>query len=646
MSSLSPRSAFTSIFALLLSTACGGAETSGEQGVVDASWIDESSMEQRGRPQPADYTQAELEALAQTPAVVSLNGPFADAPPPSRSLHVTMPDGTRRAVSLYFPAAFDTASSRAPVVYIEAWYGRGVEATATAIELYRGAGFVVAISDLRGVGASFGALPAFMTPEVRQEQREMIAWLAAQPWSNGKVAAEGFSISATYAEAMAASGAPALKAAIIRASDFDQYANNVFPGGVPNPRMMGLITKITTWMRGEPCIAELGVCPILGLPPVDADTDFSLLQAALVEHQTNVRGESLLTTVYKDDPFGSGSVDSMSPAGSVEELRRAAIPARVSASWLDGATGQSALERFNALPDVPMEVVIGASAHSGGVDADPFSRTPFQAARPPASEQYAADVAFLQRVLAGEPVARSVSYYVLGAGVWKSTEHWPPAGVQDRVLRLSRHGLVEGHRWVEAGEQSYTVDPTTSSGGPFNRWGSQGGEPVYYGDRRAAPGRRLAFDSSPVERDMELVGAPELCLALRSDQTDGVVFAYLEDVAPSGRVTHLTEGQLRLIHRKTQSDPKHGCDPRPGTLRSFKRADSTQVTPGELMYLELPLLPTAALIRKGHRVRLALAGADAGTFPMLTETASKWRVTHGGRGGSSLRFSARPWSAP
>lgn len=602
-------------------------------------------MEQRGRPQSADYTSAELEALAQTPEVVSLNNPFAEAPAPGQSIHVTMSDGTRRAVSLYFPHAFDAATSRAPVLYIEAWYGRGVEATGTAIDLYRAAGFVVAISDLRGVGASFGSLPAFMTPEVRQDQRELIGWLASQPWSDGKVAAEGFSISATYAEAMAASGAPALKAAIIRASDFDQYTNNVFPGGVPNPRMTSLITQITTWMRGEPCIAELAVCPFLGLLPVDADADFSLLQAAFVDHRTNLRGEALLEAVYRDDPLGSETVDSMSPAGSVEELRRAAIPARVSASWLDGATAQSALDRFSALPDVPMEVVIGASAHSGGVDADPFSRRPFQAARPPAAQQYAADVAFVQRVLAGETIGRSVSYYVLGANVWKSTQQWPPVGGHDRVLRLSRHGLVAGHR-IEAGERSYTVDPTTSSGGPFNRWGSQGGNPVYYGDRRAAPGERLAFDSSPAERDLELVGAPELCLALRSDQTDGVVFAYLEDVAPDGRVTHLTEGQLRLIHRKTQGGPEHGCNPLPGTQRSFERADSAPVIPGELMHVELPMLPTAALLRKGHRVRLTLAGADAGTFPMLTATASRWRVAYGGRQGSSLTLRSRPWSAP
>jgi uncharacterized protein len=626
---------------LFLSSACGGPDQEAGPDLVDS---ETTSLEARTRPVPREYSEADLEALAQSPEVESLNYPFAVTPNSDQSLHVTMSDGTRRAVSLYFPAGFDPLVRRAPVVYIDAWYGRGFEAPGTAIDLYRAAGFIVAIGDLRGVGASFGSLPTFMTSEVRRDQRELIAWFASQPWSNGKVAVEGFSISATYAEAVAASGAPALQAAIIRGSDFDQYTNNVFPGGIPNTGIMGLVGEIAEGMRGEACVQDLSACGASRIQPVDGDTDFRLLQAAFRDHASNMRGDALASAVYKDDAVGTGTVGEMSPVGSIDQLRLAAIPARVSASWLDGTTAESALARFKALPNVRMEVVIGATAHSGGVDADPFSRKPFQAARPGAPQQYAADVAFVQRVLGGETISRSVSYYVLGAGVWKTTAEWPPSGVTDRMLKLSRNELVTNAR-VKPAERTYRVDPTTSSGGPFNRWGSQGGAPVYYGDRRAAPGRRLSFDASPVEHDTELVGAPELCLALRIDQRDGDVFAYLEDVAPDGRVTHLTEGELRLLHRQTQGNAQtSGCDPAPGTKRSFNRADGALVTPGELMYVELPLLPTAALIQKGHHVRLSLAGADAGTFPMVAEAPATWVVSFGGNGGSTLRLPSRPWS--
>ena len=629
---------------LLLSGACAAPGPTEVDPGIDPVTMEAAELEARPPAAEPEFSEAELEALASSPEVEMLGNPFAVPPNPDQSVYVTMSDGTRRAVSLWFPPGVAASATRAPVVYIDAWYGRGFEAPATAIDLYRAGGFIVAIGDLRGMGASFGSLPTFMTSEVRRDGKELVAWLASQPWSNGKVAVVGFSISSTYAEAIAASGAPALKAAIVRSSDFDQYAGNVFPGGLPNARMMDLVTQITTGMRGEACVADLATCGEAFIPPVDGDTDLRLLQAAFRDHASNMRGEALADVVYKDDPIGPGTVGDMSPAGSVAALRLASTPARVTASWLDGTTAESALARYRALPDVRMEVVIAAAAHTGGVDADPFSRQPFQAARPAMAQQYGADVAFVQRAVAGESIGRSVSYYVLGAGVWKTTSEWPPAGVNDRTFHLSRTELVVTGNWITPGERTYRVDPTTSSGGPFNRWGSQGGIPVYYGDRRAAPGRRLSFDGAPIERDIEMVGAPELCLAMRTDKTDGAVFAYLEDVAPNGRVTHLTEGELRLLHRKTQGNSQaSGCDPAPGTKRTFNRADGAPVTPGQLMYVELPMLPTAALIQRGHRLRLSLAGADDGTFPMLTDTPATWAVSFGA-GGSTLKVPSRAWS--
>ena len=47
---------------------------------------------------------------------------------------------------------------------------------------------------------------------------------------------------------------------------------------------------------------------------------------------------------------------------------------------------------------------------------------------------------------------------------------------------------------------------------------------------------------------------------------------------------------------------------------SFKRADMMPLVPGEVAELSFGLLPTSALIRKGHRIRIGIAGHDAGTF--------------------------------
>jgi putative CocE/NonD family hydrolase len=586
-----------------------------------------------------DYTQSELEELAASAEVQAALEPFHDAPPPDESRYVEMSDGVRLAVSLYYPPGLDPEAGSAPVAYVETWYTRAVEARGTAIEHYLAAGFVVAIADPRGFGASFGTLDGVLSEAQRSDQKEMIAWLSEQPWSNGKVAAVGISVSAMHAEAMADSGAPALRAAIIRETEFDQYADNLFVGGVPNGRMHNLISDVLMWMRGDACVEDLALCAYLGLGFVDEDTDQRLLQAALRDHQGNIDPALFGEVIYSDDILGSGTFGDASPIGNIAALQRAAVPARVSASWVDGATAQGALARFNALPNVPMELSIGVTTHLGGLHADPFTREAFTVTRPNADDQFVADTEFVQRVLDGEPIGRSIRYYVLGADAWKTTSQWPPAGVTARKLHFSRTRL-QAHAHGPTREQSYTVDPTTTSG-VFNRWASQSNAPIYYGDRRLTPGRRLSFDADAVHTDMELAGAPELCLALRSDQTDGLVIAYLEDVAPDGRVTYLTEGELRLLHRKTASG---GCDSAPGTERSFSREDGAAVTPGELMHVELTLLPVAARIRKGHRLRISLAGADAGNFSTLTETPATWSVAYGGRNGSTLSLPLRRWT--
>lgn len=156
-----------------------------------------------------------------------------------------------------------------------------------------------------------------------------------------------------------------------------------------------------------------------------------------------------------------------------------------------------------------------------------------------------------------------------------------------------------------------------------------------------ATGTFLSFDAEPVDSDVELAGAAELCLVMSTDQPDGVVIAYLEDVAPDGRITYLTEGELRLLHRATRGEP---CDPAPGADRSFTHADAAPVSAGERMRVELPLANVAARVARGHHLRLSLAGADAGTFAPLTDVPATRRVVVGGEAGPTLRVPTRPWT--
>ncbi|MGE0474237.1 MAG: CocE/NonD family hydrolase C-terminal non-catalytic domain-containing protein, partial [Nitrospirales bacterium] len=103
---------------------------------------------------------------------------------------------------------------------------------------------------------------------------------------------------------------------------------------------------------------------------------------------------------------------------------------------------------------------------------------------------------------------------------------------------------------------------------------------------------------------------------------------YLEDVTPEGDVHYVTEGELRALHRKWIS-PDLGM---PGFLpvphRTYRRADAVPLQPGEVVPLTIDLLPTSYQFKKGHRIRVALAGTDRDHFQALPGPPPAWNIWH------------------
>jgi putative CocE/NonD family hydrolase len=247
---------------------------------------------------------------------------------------------------------------------------------------------------------------------------------------------------------------------------------------------------------------------------------------------------------------------------------------------------------------------------------------------------------FVRERLAGKKMARQIHYYVLGAGEFRTTSTWPVPDAQPWKLHLSADRVLAEQAGA-ASRASHDVDLTVGTG-ERTRWSTQIGTPPAYGDRREIDRRLLTFDSAPVDKAMEIVGTPVVSLVLSARSDDPAVFVYLEDVAPDGRVTYVTEGMFRAIHRRPADRSSLPYDQGPAA-HSFKRADAELVHPGEVMTLEFPLMPVAALIRPGHRLRLAIAGADKDWFTIYSNGQPERFDVRLGEGGSQLILPARPW---
>jgi predicted acyl esterase len=141
---------------------------------------------------------------------------------------------------------------------------------------------------------------------------------------------------------------------------------------------------------------------------------------------------------------------------------------------------------------------------------------------------------------------------------------------------------------------------------------------------------------------MELAGIPVLALEVAAASGDPAFFVYLEDVAPGGKVTFLTEAQFRAIHRKVADAASLPYDQGPAP-HSFARADAMETSPGERMRVEFALGSVAARIAAGHRIRIAIGGADTHMFMTYANGGPERFEVHFGAGGSMLTLPLRPW---
>ena len=136
------------------------------------------------------------------------------------------------------------------------------------------------------------------------------------------------------------------------------------------------------------------------------------------------------------------------------------------------------------------------------------------------------------------------------------------------------------------------------------------GNDVLYTDRRDEDAKLLTYTSAPLDGDLEMTGSPTVHIYVSSDSEDGAFHIYLEDVSPDGRVTYLTEGLLRAIHRKV-TDPSEAPFVPLGIYHSFLQADAVPLVPEEVTEIAVTLLPFSTVFRQGHSIRVAIAGHDA-----------------------------------
>jgi putative CocE/NonD family hydrolase len=564
------------------------------------------------------------------------------------AMYIKMRDGAHLAVDVWLPQDYQ-AGQRLPGLLRTTRYGRDGQfgwAYRLAVALKQadphGPGdaqtdylnqrhFVVVVGDARGSGASGGHRETEFSRGEISDLGELVNWAAQQPWSNGRIGTFGGSYEGATAELTAATSQPAMKAVAAFSSQFD-VGMLVFPGGVYDHAVLqswsDLIRKLDN--SGDVCVANrLSSLRcwwagrfLRGVKRVDADSDGKQLAQMLAQRNNQYPTELLSQAEFRDDllPLLGGSsttFSEISAFGHRTQIESSQVAMQVWCGWLDSDVCEGALSRYLTFKN-PQQVIIGPFSHGLDFNADPFL-TPAQHSPPePTVEQQNRMMAdFFDRLLRSDDSTSTESgihYYTMGEGKWHDTKVWPPLGFEraSRLYFAENRALSPAPPVTATASDTYPVNFTASTG-KEDRWTTELDLNILYPDRSSEDGKLLVYTGAPLATDVEISGSPVLVLEVASTATDGAFFAYLEDVGPDGHVTYLDEGELRAVSRK-QMDTRERPYNSPGPASGNSRHDAQPLVPGEPAELKICMWPTSILLRRGHQIRIALAGADAGTF--------------------------------
>ena len=526
---------------------------------------------------------------------------------------VSMDDGVNLAADVYLPEGY--ASEKLPVLVMFERYWRSSESRKNKGEtpklygrdkLFSENGYVIIIVDTRGAGASFGARLSEYSPEEVMDAKTVVDWIIEQSWSNGKVGSYGTSYTGTTAELLCATKHPAVKAVVPGWSDFDLYRSPARPYGLVASKF---IRKWGLYVR----LLDRNRSMLIGskIRPVVKDS----LKPALKDHKENMRVfKKVKEGEFREDDIGGFDYASCSVVHWKKEIEESNVPMLILTSWMDAGTAEGTIQRLEHFSN-PQKVLLMSTAHGGWCNASPFTvGDSLRYPEPRMSVQNQMQLDFFDHYLKGVDKGvedwHLIQYFNMGEEEFKESAVWPILGTVETKYYFNGEGVLSEAAPTESeGSDSYKVDFGVSTS-KHNRWTTQMEGPVKnLNDRNEMDERMLVYTSQPATQDIQITGTPVVRLKMTSTHEDGAVLVYLEDVDENGKSTYITEGGLRLIHRKEVVQNEENFN-----MHSFNKSDVAPMVEGEVSEVAFKLWPTSVLIKKGHSIRIAIAGADKSIF--------------------------------
>lgn len=558
-----------------------------------------------------------------------------------KDVMVPMRDGTKLAADIYLPARNGKViEGRHPVLLSRTPYGK----TSSVAKHYVPHGYVVVLQDTRGRGKSEGTW-RWMVDD-RQDGYDAIEWLAAQPWSNGKIGMMGCSYVGATQHLAAMTQPPHLTTLIPSNPSINHGIGSVIYGGT-------FRLRIINWMLGnaakgsaqsqDPAVKEflegqasnwhhyMNHLPIRrGLTPLRIVPEYETMLVEMLEHRRN-----------------DGYWDFSNIIDHVDDHKD--LPVFMVGGWYD-LFSSSTTETYMALKrgkKSPVHLIMGPWPHcsskrshaqvdfgpDANVDMNTVNRTWFDRWLKDDENGFARNAPFRSSarlfVMGTGDGHKTEDGKIFHGGYWRDESDYPlPDAVPTRFHLQPGGALALSPPRQGAHSTTFEFDPKNpvptiggcivgSGAGAWNQWGG----PHVWNSTAAMPlsmrNDILVFMTPPLEEDMEVIGPVSVKLWASSSAVDTDFTAKLIDVYPSSRDFPagfdliMGDGIIRARHRNSDKE-EH------------------LMKPGEICEFTIKVDPCSNVFKKGHRIRVDISSSNFPRFdvnPNSGEPANNNRRT-------------------
>lgn len=438
-------------------------------------------------------------------------------------------------------------------------------------------GYILVFIDSRGTGRSPGNTDVWSMAEAR-DYYDAIEWAAAQPWSTGKVGLAGVSYYAVTQWVVASLKPPHLAAIVPWDGFTDMYREWAFRGGLfEQARVMRWWTDVT----GKQLLEHTRID---NAAAYNENYIYNLMEHHLDGpwwDQVKARGQfdQISVPLFSVGNWTSfhfrGNVEAFERAASTSKLFRVHIGGRLTEFYSD--EGKTEQLRFydhwlkgidtGMMREPPVRLCIRSSPDDCRwrfEDEFPIKRT------------------------------RYTRYYLTGD---------PSTGVARTSANDMRLATA-----APASERALTYDA-----GPLSAARAARNEPG------------ASFVSDPLADDIEITGHINLVMWLSSTTDDADVFARLQKVKADGSVEPVSEGVLKVSHRRL--DMKLSRPDRPYHSHDIEQ----KLTPGEVVPIQIEIQATSMIFQKGSRIRIDVLPHDNRAYFAVYHLGTNTVYTGGSR---------------